>query len=60
MVHTGLGEQHVNNFLGELNIPTVSHAMLDRRQIEVGEVIEEVAEESMKEWRQKEIEMTKE
>ena len=55
MIHTGLGEQHVNNFLGELNIPTVSHAMLDRRQIEVGEVIEEVAEESMKEHNYKKL-----
>ena len=60
MIHTGLGEQQINGILAELNIPTVSHCMLDARQKEVGEVIETIAEDSMKEWMEKEISLTKE
>ena len=60
MIHTGLGEQQVNGFLGQLNIPPVSHSMLDERQREIGEIMEFVAEESMREWKEKEIEKTKE
>ncbi|CAC5412103.1 unnamed protein product [Mytilus coruscus] len=44
----------------ELNIPTVSHSMLDERQKEIGGLIENVAEESIREWMTKEIALTNE
>ncbi|CAG2217615.1 unnamed protein product [Mytilus edulis] len=59
-IHTGLGERQVNGFLSTLNIPPVSHRMFDERQKEIGTVLEEIAEKSMKEWTEKEKSMTKE
>ncbi|XP_067664302.1 uncharacterized protein [Haliotis asinina] len=50
MLHTGLGESDINNLLAALNIPTVSHFMLDQRQKETGAVMEIVAKESMKDF----------
>ncbi|XP_063433536.1 uncharacterized protein LOC134715345 isoform X2 [Mytilus trossulus] len=60
MIHVGLGEQQVNGILAELNIPTVSHSMLDERQREIGGVIEHVAEESINEWMAKEVALNNE
>ncbi|VDI39825.1 Hypothetical predicted protein [Mytilus galloprovincialis] len=59
-IHTGLGERQVNGFLSTLHIPPVSHRMFDERQKEIGTVLEEIAEKSMKEWTEKEKSMTKE
>ncbi|VDI58508.1 peroxin-5 [Mytilus galloprovincialis] len=59
-IHTGLGERQVNGFLSTLNIPPVSHRMFDQRQNEIGTILEEIAEKSMKEWTEKEKSMTKE
>lgn len=60
MIHVGLGEQQVNGILAELNIPSVSHSMLDERQREIGGVIEHVAEESINEWMAKEVALNNE
>ena len=46
MVHSGLGETHVNNFLTSMNLPPISHKTLKKREREVGPIIEKVAEES--------------
>ncbi|XP_067681224.1 uncharacterized protein [Haliotis asinina] len=55
MLHTGLGESDINNLLAALNIPTVSHFMLDQRQKETGAAMEIVAKESMKDSVKEEI-----
>ncbi len=49
MIHAGMGPTHVNEFLSCLNIPPVSHSMLDNRKDEAGRAIETVAKESCKE-----------
>lgn len=59
-IDLGLGEHQINGLLSILNIPTVSHCMIDNRIREVGDVIESVADESMEEWTEKEKEMTRE
>ena len=46
MIHAGLGETHVNNFLTELNIPKSPHKTLKRREREVGSIIDAVGEAS--------------
>ncbi|CAG2209294.1 unnamed protein product [Mytilus edulis] len=59
-IDLGLGEHQINGLLSILNIPTVSHCMIDNRIREVGDVIESVADKSMEEWTEKEKEMTRE
>ncbi|CAG2220385.1 unnamed protein product [Mytilus edulis] len=59
-IDLGLGEHQINGLLSILNIPTVSHCMIDSRIREVGDVIESVADQSMEEWTEKEKEMTRE
>ncbi|CAC5360207.1 unnamed protein product [Mytilus coruscus] len=59
-IDLGLGEHQINGLLSILNIPTVSHCMIDNRIREVGDVIESVADESMEEWTEKKKEMTRE
>ncbi|CAC5412427.1 unnamed protein product [Mytilus coruscus] len=54
-IDLGLGEHQINGLLSILNIPTVSHCMIDNRIREVGDVIESVADESMEEWTEKEM-----
>jgi len=46
MVHTGIGPTHVNAFLTSMNIPSISHTTLHRRQPEAGLTIEHVAKQS--------------
>ncbi|CAG2194346.1 unnamed protein product [Mytilus edulis] len=48
-IDLGLGEHQINGLLSILNIPTVSHCMIDSRIREVGDVIESVADQSMEE-----------
>ncbi|XP_071126560.1 uncharacterized protein [Mytilus edulis] len=59
-IDLGLGEHQINGLLSILNIPTVSHCMIDSRIREVGDVIESVADQSMEEWTEREKEMTRE
>ncbi|CAC5378782.1 unnamed protein product [Mytilus coruscus] len=59
-IDLGLGEHQINGLLSILNIPTVSHCMIDNRIREVGDVIESVADKSLEEWTEKEKEMTRE
>ncbi|CAG2214441.1 unnamed protein product [Mytilus edulis] len=54
-IDLGLGEHQINGLLSILNIPTVSHCMIDNRIREVGDVIESVADQSMEEWTEKEM-----
>ena len=60
MVHAGLGERQLNSLLAGLNIPTVSHKMLGKRQREVGNVIEEVATQSTTAAMKEELNLVKE
>ncbi|XP_062581909.1 uncharacterized protein LOC134243696 [Saccostrea cucullata] len=60
IVHVGIGATQVNSLLSELNIPPVSHAMLDKRQKEIGRAVEDIAAESMSDALQKELEMMNE
>ncbi|XP_069102468.1 uncharacterized protein [Argopecten irradians] len=60
MLHTGIGATQVNSILTSLNIPAVSHAMLDRRQRETGSALEVLAKESAEEWREQEKRLTSE
>ncbi|XP_076082639.1 uncharacterized protein LOC143053746 [Mytilus galloprovincialis] len=59
-IDLGLGEHQINGLLSILNIPTVSHCMIDSRIREFGDVIESVADQSMEEWTEREKEMTRE
>lgn len=60
MIHAGVGERQINSILSELNIPPVSHCMLDSRRKEIGKAVEEVADNSMFEAIQEEITMKNE
>ncbi|XP_061190963.1 uncharacterized protein LOC133199106 [Saccostrea echinata] len=60
MVHVGIGVTQVNSLLSELNIPPVSHAMLDNRQKEIGRAVQDIAAESMSNALQKELGMMNE
>ena len=60
MLHTGIGATHENSILTALNIPAVSHSMLDRRQRESGLVLEDLAQESTDEWLNEEQRLTSE
>ena len=46
MIHAGIGETHVNNLLSTLNLPSIHHKTLKRKEIEVGKQIQDVARES--------------
>lgn len=58
MLHAGLGETQINSVLAAMNVPPVSHSMLDQRQREAGLAVENVAEQSINESLQKEVEAT--
>ena len=57
-VHVNFGPAHVNGLLTALNIPPVSTRTLQARQNETGLAVESVAEESMKECLEEEIQET--
>lgn len=46
MLNAGVGEQQINNILAELNIPTISHTTLKKREREIGKVFEDVSSTS--------------
>ena len=35
MLHAGIGERHLNNFLATLNLPQTSHMSLKKREVEI-------------------------
>ena len=46
MLHSGVGETHINNFLSTLDIPPVCHKTLKKAERAVGVVIESCAKKS--------------
>ena len=58
MIHTGIGPAQVNGLLTALNIPPVSTRTQQVRQNETGLAFESVAEESMQECLEQEIQET--
>ena len=46
MLHSGIGETHVNNLFTTMNLPQISHASLKKRENEIGLVLETFAKES--------------
>ncbi len=58
MLHVGLGETGVNNFLSTLNVHCINKSTLKERETEVGDVIERLAEESMTKALHEELEAT--
>jgi hypothetical protein len=49
MLNSGLGETQVNHLLAALNIPRISPTTLKRREREVGNSIQELAQQSCSE-----------
>lgn len=47
MLHAGIGETHINNFLTSMNVPPIHHKTLKRREREAGKGIETVANRLM-------------
>ena len=45
-LHTGIGETHLNNFLGTLNIPSLNTVTFKNREREIGHAVESVAKQS--------------
>ena len=58
MLHAGLGERTVNNFLSVLNLNTLSKPTLKARENEIGTVFEKAAEESQQKWAIEELKKT--
>ncbi|KAK3099978.1 hypothetical protein FSP39_012810 [Pinctada imbricata] len=59
MVHCGMGGTQVNGFLNALNIPAVSNTLLYKREKEIGDALEDVAQCSAEKSFNEEIELTK-
>ena len=57
MIHAGQGEEQINNFLSELNLPTPSSSTLKQREEEVGAFFEKIAKKSMNEALAEEVDM---
>ncbi|XP_077863137.1 uncharacterized protein LOC144345911 [Saccoglossus kowalevskii] len=47
MLHAGIGERQLNNFLSTLNVPGIHHKSLKSREREVGAAIEKIANASV-------------
>ena len=58
LIHAGVGVTQINSVFAALNIPPVHHKMLDKRQAEIGLVVEAVAEESVKQSIEEECKLT--
>ncbi len=58
MIHSGIGERQLNNFLGAVNLNCIDPKALKRYENEVGEGIEAMAEESMNKALDEEWELT--
>ena len=59
ILHTGIGETHVNNLLSALNIPQINHKSLKQREVEIGTIIQAYADKSVDIALKKEQELTK-
>ena len=46
IIHAGMGESDLNNLLSTLNLPTISHKSLKKREIEIGSVMQKYANTS--------------
>lgn len=57
MVNGGYGERHVNSFLDALNIPCISQRALKGREREVGQQLEQMADETCQKYLQEEIKL---
>ena len=58
MLHGGMGERVMNNFLSVLNLNTISTASLKKRESEVGETLEFLADQSQRKWSHEELKQT--
>lgn len=58
MYHTGIGPTQVNNFLSTLNLPSINVKTLRRRCEEIGEELENLAENSVKDALKEEVKCT--
>ncbi len=58
MIHAGLGERSLNNFLSVLNLNTLSKPTLKNRENEIGVVMEKQASESEQKWALEELKKT--
>ena len=47
MIHAGMGESDLNNLFSTLNLPTISHRSLKKREIEIGSVMQTHANASV-------------
>nr|XP_034322437.1 uncharacterized protein LOC109617730 [Crassostrea gigas] len=60
MIHTGIGPAQINGLLTTLNIPAISSKTIQKRQMETGSAIEKVAEDTIQNVLQDEIQATAE
>lgn len=56
MLHSGLGETHINNLLAAINIPVIHQKTLKRREREAGRGIEKLTEKAIAEALREEVE----
>ena len=60
MLHSGIGETHVNNFLAAINVPGIHHKTLKKREREAGQGLENVAQKAIQEALDEEIAKSRE
>ena len=58
MLHAGVGETHINNFLTSLDIPPICHKTVKKCEREVGVVVESEAKDSCRTFLAQEVELT--
>lgn len=55
MIHTGIGPTHLQNFLSECNLPSISQNTLRRKEKELSQAITEVADRACRQAQQEEM-----
>lgn len=60
MIHTGIGPAQINGLLTTLNIPAISSRTIQKRQMETGPAIQQVADDTIQKVLQDEIQATAE
>ncbi len=58
MIHSGIGERQLNNFLSTINLNCVDKKTLKRHENEVGQAIESMTEDSINKALDQEYELT--
>ena len=58
MIHSGIGEAHLNNLLSTMNLPQISHQCVKERETEIGSVMESLAKKSVNAALKKEFELS--